>query len=115
MGNPILPVRPAMLNFKLASKASENADMQNATQIAYPDVQKPKAAGKAGKAAARRIERAASRLQDAAEQLEYLLADLPVGDEQDDVHEALGRIMETQQIVAIAHARMRRTEHRPAR
>lgn len=97
-----------MLNIKLASTAMENAEVQNATQIAYANVQKTKKAGKTGKSPARRMENAASRLQDAANELETALMNLPAGAHQEDVHEALGQIMETQQLLAAAFVRLRR-------
>lgn len=97
-----------MLNTKLASIAMENAEVQNATQIAYANVQKTKKAGKTGKSPARRMENATLRLQDAADQLEIALMDLPAGAHQEDVHEALGQIIETQQLLAAAFARLRR-------
>lgn len=84
-------------------------DSQNATRNAYANVRNEsgKKVVKAGKPPARRMESVASRLQDAAIELEFLLGDLSM-DDQDEVHEALGRIMETQQLVAAAHARLRR-------
>lgn len=99
------------MNLKLASIAMDSADLQNATQIAYADVVKPKLGEKARRSAARRIEKAATRLADAAELLEMLLETNRLGAEAgDDVNEALERIMETQQLVATAHARLRREE-----
>lgn len=97
-----------MTHIKLASTSMEIADSQNATQIAYADVQKPRSGGKARKDAVRRIEKIASRLSDAAAQLEDLLDDNLTEQVTDDVHEALGRIMETQRLMATAHARLRR-------
>lgn len=99
-----------MTHIKLASTSMEIADSQNATQIAYVDVQKPRVGGKARKDAARRIERIAARLSDAAAQLEDLLDDGLTEQAADDVHEALGRLMETQRLMATAHARLRRAE-----
>ncbi|HRJ62547.1 MAG TPA: hypothetical protein PKZ97_08725 [Azospirillaceae bacterium] len=97
------------MNLKLASIAMDSADLQNATQIAYTEVIKPKVGDKARRSAARRIEKAATRLADAAEVLEMLLETNRLSSEAgDDVHEALERIMETQQLVAAAHARLRR-------
>lgn len=100
-----------MMNLKLASNTMELAEVQNATQIAYPDVQKPKIGGKSRKSPTRRIEKAALRLADAAEQLETLLIERGDAEGIDDVHEALGRIMEIQQLFAVAHARLRRSEN----
>ncbi|CAO3351578.1 hypothetical protein VH569_07315 [Azospirillum sp. 11R-A] len=51
------------------------------------------------------LEHACARLQDAAVELETVLATLP-GDEQADLHEAIGSIMETLQLIASAHARL---------
>lgn len=102
------------MNLKLASIAMDSADLQNATQIAYTDAIRPKlgdsqSGDKARRSAARRIEKAATRLADAAELLEMLLETHRLSAEAgDDVHEALAHIMETQQLVALAHARLRR-------
>lgn len=97
------------MNLKLASIAMDSADLQNATQIAYVDVVKPKVGDKARRSAARRIEKAATRLADAAELLEMLLETHRLSAEAgDDVHEALAHIMETQQLVALAHGKLRR-------
>lgn len=97
------------MNLKLASIAMDSADLQNATQIAYADVVKPKLGEKARRSAARRIEKAATRLADAAELLETLLETHRLSAEAgDDVHEALAHIVETQQLMATAHARLRR-------
>lgn len=99
------------MNLKLASIAMDSADLQNATQIAYADVAKPKLGDKARRSAARRIEKAAMRLADAAELLEVLLETHRLGAAAgDEVNEALERIMETQQLVAATHARLRREE-----
>ncbi len=99
-----------MTHIKLASTSMEIADSQNATQIAYADAPKPRIGGKARKDAARQIERITSRLSDAAAQLEDLLDENLTEQVTDDVHEALGRIMETQRLMAMAHARLRRAE-----
>lgn len=97
------------MNLKLASIAMDSADLQNATHIAYADAVKPKLGDKARRGAARRIEKAATRLADAAEMLEMLLETHRLSAEAgDDVHEALAQIMETQRLVATAHARLRR-------
>lgn len=53
----------------------------------------------------RHLEHACARLQDAAVELETVLAQLS-GDEQADLHEAIGSIMETLQLIASAHARL---------
>ncbi|WP_247876024.1 hypothetical protein [Azospirillum sp. TSH100] len=53
----------------------------------------------------RHLEHACARLQDAAVELETVLATLP-GEEQADLHEAIGSIMETLQLIASAHARL---------
>jgi len=53
----------------------------------------------------RHLEHACARLQDAAVELETVLATLPDG-EQADLHEAIGSIMETLQLIASAHARL---------
>ncbi|PWC33468.1 hypothetical protein TSO352_23695 [Azospirillum sp. TSO35-2] len=53
----------------------------------------------------RHLEHACARLQDAAVELETVLAQLH-GDEQADLHEAIGSIMETLQLIASAHARL---------
>ncbi|MBY6264635.1 hypothetical protein EI613_22330 [Azospirillum sp. 412522] len=58
-----------------------------------------------GQGTCRHLEHACARLQDAAVELETVLATLP-GDDQADLHEAIGSIMETLQLIATAHARL---------
>ncbi|MBP2302324.1 hypothetical protein [Azospirillum picis] len=53
----------------------------------------------------RRLEHVCAHLQDAAVELETVLSQLP-GGEQADLHEAIGSIMETLQLIASAHARL---------
>ncbi|BAI71180.1 hypothetical protein AZL_005420 [Azospirillum sp. B510] len=53
----------------------------------------------------RHLEHACASLQNAAVELETLLATVR-GDEQADLHEAIGSIMETLQLIASAHARL---------
>ncbi|ANC93025.1 hypothetical protein A6A40_01640 [Azospirillum humicireducens] len=58
-----------------------------------------------GQGTSRHLEQACASLQDAAVELEAVLATLP-GDEQADLHEAIGSIMETLQLIASAHSRL---------
>ncbi|MFP5517116.1 MAG: hypothetical protein ACLGJC_29040 [Alphaproteobacteria bacterium] len=58
-----------------------------------------------GQGTSRHLEHACASLQDAAVELEAVLAALP-GDEQADLHEAIGSIMETLQLIASAHSRL---------
>lgn len=59
-----------------------------------------------GGGTAHHLEQACARLQDAAEELESVLFAMPSPAGQADLHEALGSIMETLQLIASAHARL---------
>lgn len=63
-----------------------------------------------GGGTARHLEQACARLQDAAEELEAVLAAIPSPDGQADLHEAIGSIMETLQLIASAHANLGRPQ-----
>ncbi|MBP2228091.1 hypothetical protein J2847_001373 [Azospirillum agricola] len=56
--------------------------------------------------AGRGLEQACASLQDAAEELETVLARLRRPDERADLHEAIGAIMETMQLITATHARL---------
>lgn len=97
-----------MTHLKLASKSMEIADSQNATHLAYENVLTLQSADKHSAAAARRLEKTAARLTDAMENLELLVEkDYLIVPAADDVHAALALIMEAQQLLAAAHARVR--------
>ncbi len=59
-----------------------------------------------GRDPGRHLEQACASLQDAAVELETVLSRLPGMDEQADLHEAIGSIMETLQLIAATHARL---------
>ncbi len=56
--------------------------------------------------AGHRLELVSASLHDAAVELESMLPGLPGPDEQADLHEAIGSIMETLQLIAATHARL---------
>lgn len=92
------------------SKSSVFSEMQNAKQNAFSENPNAPPDITIGTTAADQVELAALRLQDAVDYLETLLIDLPNGSrQQDDIHEAIGRIMETQFVVAAVHAQFART------
>ncbi len=62
-----------------------------------------------GLATGRHLEQACASLQDAAVELESVLFSVPDGEEQADLHEAIGSIMETLRLIAATQARLEPT------
>lgn len=87
----------------MAIEASLHFANRNATKAAKADACLHFANGPN---AGRHLETACARLQDAATELETLLAHLSGPSGKADLHEAIGSIMETMQLIASAHARL---------
>ena len=87
----------------MAIEASLHFANRNATKAGKADVRLHFAnAPETG----RHLEQACASLQDAAGELEAVLSHLPGSNGQADLHEAIGSIMETLQLIASAHARL---------
>ncbi|CAO3419164.1 hypothetical protein [Azospirillum endophyticum] len=103
-----------MMRKKLGTRATGNTAHlhfanRNATRTGKPAAHLHSANDSdAGQGTSLHLEHACASLQNAAVELETVLATLP-GDEQADLHEAIGSIMETLQLIASTHARLEPT------
>ena len=100
-----------MMRKKVGTRAAGNSvhlhfANRNATRAGKPAARLHSANDPdASQGTGRHLEHACASLQNAAVELETVLARLP-GDEQADLHEAIGSIMETLQLIASTHARL---------